>query len=1179
MCRFTYKKKSIAIFISILYILISFSPSLAVSFNDVSGHWAEESIARLAAMQIVNGYNGDFKPDNGVTRAEFTAMIVKALGLGDQAEVVKGTQTGYIDVPTSNWASGYIVIAREKGIISGYPDKSFRPEELIQRDEITSVLVRALNITIETYAVNPLEIFDDSQEIPEWARDAVRTAYNYGLVSGYPDGKFYPNKNTTRGETAALIEKVLRQLGDEYTFYGTVQNVNKTSDQITLEISGQVETFTYVQGVEVRKDKSSISLSKIKKGENIYIIIDQNGYVNYIEVAGEIKNSETDKNFYSENAYQMDYVNIPKAETGDLEVIIVTKKNKASGVAKTIELYNGKIIWLEKSVDCIYAKIPNSLFDMFKNDSRVEYIGKDAEITSNGLFSQDVETGSESNESNERSSEINPGSSLNITKQVIKAPQFVSLTHADGKKQVIAIIDTGVDAGHPDLQKTSGNLRKISDWRDFTGEGDIDTSSKSQPKGKNLVLANGQYNIGNIESLSGTFRYGYLREVDIVNPNGKNGYDMNFNGNSTDIFGVILADTLTKGVYDTVYVDTDDDKSFADEAPLHLYSKSGEYATFNSINGQDKLNIVLTEIKTDASMINLGFDGNDHGTHVAGVAAANGKIKGVAPGAQIMALKVMDSAGYGKLSTITEAMIYAASHGAKIINLSLGFPTNDHNGNSVPAKLLNNLTEQYGAIFVTAAGNDGPGITTVNTPGDATAALSVGAFNTPEMWKNDYGWDVPETNLWFFSSIGPRKDGAISPAVVAPGNAVSTVPLRGGKQYFLNEGTSIAAPHVAGAIALLMEVEQRNNLKVSPVTIKRAIELGASRIQGYTSAEQGYGALNLTMSWAELLALQDSSKISATTYNAGMQMNSGIFFKDEEPGKISLCLTNNSNNAKELYFNTTNWYTPSQSSIIIPPGKTRALDFDLSIPNEKGLFSSFLTADDPSTYGNDVEMLTTVVNPYILSSDNSYKENINDEAKPAQYKRYYFKVPPGADALKAAVSVNNQQGRVKLFLFNPDGKLAGETKTFAGKNPQGNTDSVEVNFNNPQAGVWECVVYSSASLSSYNMNNSTYTLDFVLEGKEIGKLQEKTRNIIIGIVPKEIKQGVRDFLTIHVVDRYTKRPYQGYIRVNGKAYFVRNGRLLFPVFCESGQLDINVSTVPSTNDIKPWEYKYTFVNG
>ena len=1175
MLRLVRSKKSFVILLVFILSISSQMPGYAITFKDTSGYWAENSIIKLASLNIVNGSNGHFNPTDGVSRAEFAAMVVKALGLANQAEVVKGYPTGFNDVDAAHWASGFVTVAKENGIITGYSDNTFKPSALIQRDEITSVLVRALNLTLESEFGSLTEVFKDEKEIPSWALDAVKVAYNYKLINGFPDGNFYPKHNATRGETSVLIEKVLQELGSEYTFYGQIQNVDEGSRSLTIDINGQIESFLYRPDVQVRIKGNPSTINKLEPGIGVSIILDDSGYINFVESTGGIApglNQTSD--FESPEAVSLAYKKDEVYPTKDNTVatIVAVKKGKTDEVYDFISSTGGTVSHIDKDMNFMFANVRESLLLQLRVNPLVDEVTLDERVKVEGLSAGvDGDAG--------LISDSDPGKSLNVTKEAIKAPEYVKLTHADGKNQVVAIIDTGVDVGHPDLQTTSGNKQKIIEWRDFTHEGDINTSTEVQPTGNILNLANGQYLMGKIKSISGHIKYGYIREVDMVNNNGKNGYDLNFNGNESDVFGVIVVDSKIGGKYGTVYVDTNDNKDFSDEKPLNLFADSYEYASFTGDQGQDQLNFVLTEIEPNGNKINLGFDGNDHGTHVAGIVAANGKIKGVAPGAQIMSLKVLDAAGYGKLSTITEAMTYAASHGAKIINLSLGFPISDDNGGSVPATILNSLTEKYGAIFIVAAGNDGPGLSTVDTPGDASAALSVGAFNTPEMWKTDYGWNVPDEGLWFFSSVGPRWDGVVQPSIVAPGSVISTVPLRSGKRYFLSEGTSISAPHVAGAVALLMEVIQRNNLKVSPAMLKRALESGTRTIQGYTNAEQGYGALNLPRAWAELLSLRESKPISVETPGLQGDQAGGVFFREGLPRKVTLYLKNNSDRLRSMNISGGSWISPAQREVNIPPSKTRAIDFNINVPIQKGLFSSFISLDDPFSYGKDGAVLVTVINPYKLDEGSDYNTSINDEEKPAQYKRYFFKVPPGADSIKAELIIPEHKGRAKIFLFDPTGKLTAESKTFAGANPDGDIASVNVVGNSPGAGVWEAVVYCSAGLSSYGLSRTEYNLNVRLEGSNIGEQQQQSREITVGVNPKLLHAGVRNYVTVQVRDRFTKKPFEGFVEINGELYYTHGGRAVLPIDLEGSSFNIVVKTVPESSQFKPWEIDCTLYAG
>lgn len=193
------------------------------------------------------------------------------------------------------------------------------------------------------------------------------------------------------------------------------------------------------------------------------------------------------------------------------------------------------------------------------------------------------------------------------------------------------------------------------------------------------------------------------------------------------------------------------------------------------------------------------LDHNGHGTHVASTiagtgAASEGLEKGVAPGAKLVIGKVLGNDGVGQESWIIDGMEWAANH-APVVSMSLG-SNEPSNGMDDPMDLaVNSLSEQTGALFVIAAGNQGaPGW--INSPGAADDALTVGGVDS----RDQLAW---------FSSMGPRiGDSALKPDIVAPGDnilAARSQYSEGSGYYTTKSGTSMATPHVAGAAAILLD--------------------------------------------------------------------------------------------------------------------------------------------------------------------------------------------------------------------------------------------------------------------------------------------------------------------------------------------------------------------------------------
>ena len=110
------------------------------TFEDIQGHWAQSNIERMANKLIVNGSaDGMFDPNRTVTRAEFVAMLVRALGLTEKPQL-----SSYSDVgPNEIWYAGAIGAASAAGLIEGYADGSFRPDARITREQVAVMLARA----------------------------------------------------------------------------------------------------------------------------------------------------------------------------------------------------------------------------------------------------------------------------------------------------------------------------------------------------------------------------------------------------------------------------------------------------------------------------------------------------------------------------------------------------------------------------------------------------------------------------------------------------------------------------------------------------------------------------------------------------------------------------------------------------------------------------------------------------------------------------------------------------------------------------------------------------------------------------------------------------------------------------------------------------------------------------
>ena len=166
---------------------------------DVVGHWAQDSVAKLIAAGAVRGYpDGSFQPNKSVTRAEFTVMLVKALKLeSKEGPVFKDT--------TGHWAKDSVGTAAAHGLISGYDQNTFGPNDRITREQAAVIIVRAAGLQGGDQVLN----FSDAQQISPWALPGVAAAVSNAYLGGYSDNSFRPQGYTSRAEAAAIIAKLL----------------------------------------------------------------------------------------------------------------------------------------------------------------------------------------------------------------------------------------------------------------------------------------------------------------------------------------------------------------------------------------------------------------------------------------------------------------------------------------------------------------------------------------------------------------------------------------------------------------------------------------------------------------------------------------------------------------------------------------------------------------------------------------------------------------------------------------------------------------------------------------------------------------------------------------------------------------------------------------------------------
>ncbi len=179
-------------------------------------YWASKAIIFLTKKGIIKGYpDNTFRPDETVTRAEFVTMLVKLLNMNSSTEA----KLPYSDMSKKHWAYKNIKISNDAGLIKGYPDGTFKPENTVKKAEVMSIISKISNINynLSNKEVNAvLNSYFDKDYIPKWAVLSTAKALKENLVSNHAFSEFVlADKNSTRSEVASMLYNVYKRYQKE----------------------------------------------------------------------------------------------------------------------------------------------------------------------------------------------------------------------------------------------------------------------------------------------------------------------------------------------------------------------------------------------------------------------------------------------------------------------------------------------------------------------------------------------------------------------------------------------------------------------------------------------------------------------------------------------------------------------------------------------------------------------------------------------------------------------------------------------------------------------------------------------------------------------------------------------------------------------------------------------------
>lgn len=472
----------------------------------------------------------------------------------------------------------------------------------------------------------------------------------------------------------------------------------------------------------------------------------------------------------------------------------------------------------------------------------------------------------------------------------------------DGRGVVVAIFDTGVDPGAVGLQTTPDGRPKVIDIVDATGSGDVDMSKEVAPDdgkvtgltGRTLKLnpkwqiPGGKVRIGKkpafeiyptdllprmkahrkdkFDEAQRKSEIGYRARIEAIESGRAKGDKADLEKRLAQLVAAGRSYQDPGPIFDCVVfhdgkswraaVDTDEDGDFADEKDMTNYRVAQDWTTMDAVS---LINFGVN-IYENGHVLSIVNDCHPHGTHVAGIVAANypkqPEFDGVAPGAQIVSVRIADNfidgmeTGTGLIRGVKAVL----ENKCDLVNMSFGEPTKTPNKGLI-VSYLKELVNKHGVIFVGSAGNAGPALSTVGAPGGTTTELiGVGAYVSPKMMAAEYALRTQGPGQGYtWTSRGPTFDGDLGVNLFAPGGAIAPVPQWTLDKSMRMNGTSMASPNCVGNFALALSGLKAEKIAYTPASVRRAFENTAQRIESADVFAQGQGLIQVGAAYEALV--------------------------------------------------------------------------------------------------------------------------------------------------------------------------------------------------------------------------------------------------------------------------------------------------------------------------------------
>lgn len=340
--------------------------------------WANEYIGKMRAKNVLSGFpDGTFGPNRPVKRAEVIVATVRLMDLQEGAEKAEGAllfKDAHQIEKHYNWAKGSILVGLKQGLFDTTEDR-FQPEKPASRIWVAALLVKALGLEEEALGLmTTIPDFKDAAAIPAGSVGYVNAAVKYGLVNGYPDGTFKPNKNVTRAEMAVLLDKTNENLQEQSgasVVAGTITDLTfaansnptvteqvyaRTDGVITLRsYTGETLTYAISSRLAVPYHGRFIQADQLRAGDQVMLVV-KDGIV--LEAAlrdqqADERQPEQDQSVHGilelelelkakHREFELEYENKRGKQSAEIEIKTKGAKEKSKG-AEALKIVQGAL--------------------------------------------------------------------------------------------------------------------------------------------------------------------------------------------------------------------------------------------------------------------------------------------------------------------------------------------------------------------------------------------------------------------------------------------------------------------------------------------------------------------------------------------------------------------------------------------------------------------------------------------------------------------------------------------------------------------------------------------------------------------------------------------------------------------------------------------------------------------